>query len=579
MARRVLLLASALACFLVPKVSAKLLGGGGPIDRGGNRPWEWCPCSAAPDSASCVQFTAEGSAVLVRFRAVTHATIDSTYCAEPDSACSSYWSTLPPYMKQRIDNVMIVEKSDFFANLEPRTQLCETCAEIFAFDRLADTKFAYREDFDAGVGVGWDLSDGAFFDASVSAPANLGTPSETVCPEPGGQEGPFSGPGGALGFGRADSPPTPPPCCGNAEVRQYASTTALVGGLRAQTPYVLSFWWASHRDENFYGPPLNANELANGDVTVEVYSCDLRLEFHFAPKQLNLSSHGGWVTGYLEPPAGTAIDAIDVSSVTLNGKVPVATSAPAAVGDYDQDGIPDLMLKFPRANVQAGAGDAVQMSICGFVAGECFDGVDWIRVRAAARMAAPVAGSVLVPGSQAVVQWAPGPGRRSAVDLLASFDGGSTWRVEAGGIANTGQYTWTVPAVTTSNARLAVGTVSAVEASGVVFDAEMGESGFFSITSPTDVATRGNSFTIVGVAPNPTRKGFTVSFALPSAAAAALTVYDVKGRLVAVHPVGALGPGLHALTLGEGMPLPAGVYLVRLTQAGKSITARATVIP
>jgi hypothetical protein len=42
--------------------------------------------------------------------------------------------------------------------------------------------------------------------------------------------------------------------------------------------------------------------------------------------------------------------------------------------------------------------------------------------------------------------------------------------------------------------------------------------------------------------------------------------------------VGALGAGSHALTLGAGFPLEPGVYLLRLTQGARAVTARAIVL-
>ena len=70
----------------------------------------------------------------------------------------------------------------------------------------------------------------------------------------------------------------------------------------------------------------------------------------------------------------------------------------------------------------------------------------------------------------------------------------------------------------------------------------------------------------------------TVSFALPSAERATLEMVDVSGRAVARQDVGALGVGRHAVTLGDGTPLPAGMYFVRLTQGRQGAMARVTVL-
>lgn len=68
------------------------------------------------------------------------------------------------------------------------------------------------------------------------------------------------------------------------------------------------------------------------------------------PDTLNLKSRGKWVTAYIELPEGYNVSDIDVSSIVLNNTVP-AELRPTAIGDYDEDGIPDLMVKFERAEV------------------------------------------------------------------------------------------------------------------------------------------------------------------------------------------------------------------------------------
>lgn len=62
---------------------------------------------------------------------------------------------------------------------------------------------------------------------------------------------------------------------------------------------------------------------------------------------LNLKSIGDWVIAYVELPEGYNVNGIDVSTVMLNGTIS-AELAPTAVGDYDGDGIPDLMVRFNR---------------------------------------------------------------------------------------------------------------------------------------------------------------------------------------------------------------------------------------
>ncbi|TMQ73229.1 MAG: T9SS type A sorting domain-containing protein [Candidatus Eisenbacteria bacterium] len=80
-----------------------------------------------------------------------------------------------------------------------------------------------------------------------------------------------------------------------------------------------------------------------------------------------------------------------------------------------------------------------------------------------------------------------------------------------------------------------------------------------------------------GTQPNPARDKLSVSFALESAQPARLEVFDMTGRLIASRSVGSLGAGDHVLDLGDSR-LPTGMYLIRLTQAGRSRTARAVLV-
>jgi hypothetical protein len=104
----------------------------------------------------------------------------------------------------------------------------------------------------------------------------------------------------------------------------------------------------------------------------------------FDPDTLNLKSKGQWVTAYIELPAGHGCDVsqIKLSSLTLNGQVQAETK-PTAIGDYDKDGIPDLMVKFDRSAVQSilPVGDKVEVTIGGTLNdGRQFEGKDTVKV-------------------------------------------------------------------------------------------------------------------------------------------------------------------------------------------------------
>ncbi|MFH1220091.1 MAG: hypothetical protein V1694_06515 [Candidatus Eisenbacteria bacterium] len=99
------------------------------------------------------------------------------------------------------------------------------------------------------------------------------------------------------------------------------------------------------------------------------------------PGTLNLGSMGRYVTCYIELPEGYDPAQIDISGVKLNEAIPAETK-PAGLGDYDGDGIPDLMVKFSRSAVIGAlpCEDNVEVRISGEVSGELFRGLDTIRV-------------------------------------------------------------------------------------------------------------------------------------------------------------------------------------------------------
>jgi hypothetical protein len=66
------------------------------------------------------------------------------------------------------------------------------------------------------------------------------------------------------------------------------------------------------------------------------------------PKTLNLKSKGRAVTTFLELPAGLAPADIDLSTLRLEGVLPVVIPPTPKAGDSDGDGHPDLMAKFSR---------------------------------------------------------------------------------------------------------------------------------------------------------------------------------------------------------------------------------------
>jgi parallel beta-helix repeat protein len=105
------------------------------------------------------------------------------------------------------------------------------------------------------------------------------------------------------------------------------------------------------------------------------------------PAILNLKLKSKWITAYIELPQGYDVSDIDVSSIMLNDTVP-AEPKPTAIGDHDNDGVPDLMVKFDRNAVSElilSKGimyGNVTLTVTGKLNnGTQFEGSDTIRVR------------------------------------------------------------------------------------------------------------------------------------------------------------------------------------------------------
>jgi len=74
-------------------------------------------------------------------------------------------------------------------------------------------------------------------------------------------------------------------------------------------------------------------------------------------------------------------------------------------------------------------------------------------------------------------------------------------------------------------------------------------------------------FALAGATPNPSPRGrLLVSFSLPGARPARLSLFDITGRQVAARDVGSLGAGEHVLDPWPKLGLSAGMYWVRLAQ-------------
>jgi hypothetical protein len=99
---------------------------------------------------------------------------------------------------------------------------------------------------------------------------------------------------------------------------------------------------------------------------------------------------------------------------------------------------------------------------------------------------------------------------------------------------------------------------------------------FITATNPLAVGDEPGLDFALGVRPSPTRGPLGLELTLARSERATVELLDVSGRRVVFRDLGAMTPGRHRIELRD--PLPAGLYVVRLTQGGTSRTAKAVVL-
>ena len=168
-------------------------------------------------------------------------------------------------------------------------------------------------------------------------------------------------------------------CISNAPGDQFCPTVEFDGS------NYLVVWedWRSGSCEA-YGARLSQSGLViepQGFAIVCGAEAVLSATLEFDPDNLNVRSRGRWVTCHIELPEGYGVADIDIASIMLNGDVQ-AEERPWEIGDYDSDGIDDLMVKFDRLAVcrVLAVGDSVAVTVSGEVGTHQFSGTDYIRV-------------------------------------------------------------------------------------------------------------------------------------------------------------------------------------------------------
>lgn len=104
--------------------------------------------------------------------------------------------------------------------------------------------------------------------------------------------------------------------------------------------------------ELFYtGEPITSETFS---LTISFYAkqpSTVPATVNVEPNTLNLKSKGKWITNYIELPKGYEVSDIDFTSIKLNDTITVDTSAPITIGDYNRDGVSDLLVNFNRNQI------------------------------------------------------------------------------------------------------------------------------------------------------------------------------------------------------------------------------------
>lgn len=169
----------------------------------------------------------------------------------------------------------------------------------------------------------------------------------------------------------------------------------------------------------------------------------------------------------------------------------------------------------------------------------------------------------------------------TAIDLAYSTDGGQTWpQTIATGLANSGSHVWTVPDLDNQTVRIRV---TAHDAAGfVAFDQSAADFGIIGSTSGVnDVASGAGQ--VLGAYPNPTGGRVSLQYRLGVSGDVRVTVYDVRGYLIAESGQGWQDPGdqqvvWNGRTQQGDQPVAPGVYFLRVTVNGRDLGTRRVMV-
>lgn len=164
------------------------------------------------------------------------------------------------------------------------------------------------------------------------------------------------------------------------------------------------------------------------------------------------------------------------------------------------------------------------------------------------------------------------------VDILLSYDSGSSWTTEVASGAFNQSYSWDVPMGYSNTCRLKV-----IVTDGAGHSTEAVSGSDFTIDSQTPVGDLPvNRLALGQNAPNPFNPKTEISFSLPSDQKVSLKIYNVEGRLVKTLVSGSRIAGSHQVFWSgnndRGDRVASGLYFYRLTTDSGVLTRKMTLL-